>query len=51
MKKVTINITDTQSEELERMSEETGVTKNGLICYAIWEWLRKNAHVTKDSDL
>lgn len=42
MKRININITDRQNELLDVMSEETGVTKNGLICYALWEWLNAN---------
>lgn len=41
--KVTINITEEQSKALDVMSGSTGVTKNGLICLAIWEWLQRNA--------
>lgn len=50
MKRLTINVTDEQNDELDRMSRETGVTKNGLICLAVWEWLRKNASRTGDDD-
>lgn len=43
VKKITINITEEQSRALDVMSEVTGVTKNGLICLAIHEWLTENA--------
>lgn len=46
MKRLNINVTDEQNERLDRMSEVTGVTKNGLICYAIYEWLMSNDYCT-----
>lgn len=49
MKRLTINLADGQNEELDRMSAETGVTKNGLICLAVWEWLNRNATSTGDA--
>lgn len=42
MKRLNINVTDEQNDRLDYMSEVMGVTKNGLICYAIHEWLRRN---------
>lgn len=42
MKRLNINVTDEQNDRLDYMSEVMGVTKNGLICYAIHEWLVRN---------
>lgn len=39
MKKLTINVTDEQNERLDKISLQMGVTKNGLICIALDEWL------------
>lgn len=41
MKKLTINVTDEQNDEMDRRSQELGVTKNGIICLAIDEWLHQ----------
>lgn len=43
MKKLTINVTDEQNESLDQWSEVMGVTKNGLICLAIHEWLMRKS--------
>lgn len=41
--RININITDAQNEALESISSLKGITKNGIICDAIHQYLMREA--------
>lgn len=41
--KITINLPDEHLKALDIVSGQVGITKNGIIALAVWEWLKKNA--------
>ena len=50
MKRLSIRLTDFQEKELEKLSEKTGVTKQGLIGLAITEWLQtRELQITREA--
>ena len=48
MKRLSITLTDSQAAALERMSAETGATKQSMIGLAISAWIRENDVLPED---